>query len=115
MPARTVFSFGIVLYEMATGVLPFIGDTSNAITNAIINKTPTAPVRLNPDIPADLERVIAKALEKQPELRYQSAADMRVDLTRLVRETQTAQSPAVTTASTAITGSTPRTRVMRKV
>ena len=83
-----LFSFGIVLYEMATGVLPFAGDTPGAITNAIVNKTPTASVRLNPEVPTELERIITKALEKNPELRYQSAADMRVDLTRLLRGTQ---------------------------
>ena len=89
MRARISSSFGIVLYEMATGVLPFQGDTSGAITNAIINATPTLPVRLNSQVPAELERIIGKALEKKPELRYQSAGDMRVDLTRLLRETQT--------------------------
>jgi eukaryotic-like serine/threonine-protein kinase len=83
-----LFSFGIVLYEMATGVLPFTGDTAGAIINAIINVAPAAPVRLNPQIPPELERIITKALEKNPQLRYQSAADMRVDLLRLLRETQ---------------------------
>jgi TolB-like protein/Flp pilus assembly protein TadD/predicted Ser/Thr protein kinase len=94
-----LFSFGIVLYEMATGVLPFPGDTPGAITNAIINATPALPVRLNPRIPAELERMISKALEKKPELRYQSAAEMRVDLTRLLRETQTIPVPATGAAS----------------
>ena len=84
-----LFSFGIVLYEIATGVLPFPGDTPGAITNAIINATPVLPARLNAQIPAELERIIGKALEKTPELRYQSAAEMRVDLTRLLRESQT--------------------------
>jgi eukaryotic-like serine/threonine-protein kinase len=92
-----LFSFGIVLYEMVTGVLPFPGDTPAAITNAIINTTPTLLVRLNPRIPAELERIIGKALEKKPELRYQSAAEMRVDLTRLLRETQTVPVPAAAT------------------
>jgi len=94
-----LFSFGIVLYEMATGVLPFPGDTSGALTNAIINTTPALPVRLNPQIPVELERIIGKALEKKPELRYQSAAEMRVDLTRLLRETQTIQVSAAGAAS----------------
>ena len=94
-----LFSFGIVLYEMATGVLPFPGETPGAITNAIVNATPTLPVRLNPRIPAELDRIIGKALEKKPELRYQSAAEMRVDLTRLLRETQTIPVSAAGAAS----------------
>ena len=94
-----LFSFGIVLYEMATGALPFPGDTSGAITNAIINTTHALPVRLNPRIPAELDRIIGKALEKKPELRYQSAAEMRVDLTRLLRETHTIPVPAAVGAS----------------
>ena len=102
LDARTdLFSFGIVLYEMATGVLPFLGDSSGEITNAIINQTPAPPVRLNPRLPPELERIINKALEKRPELRYQSAADMRVDLTRALRETQTGFSQGTAAVSQA--------------
>ena len=96
LDARTdLFSFGSVLYEMATGVLPFRGDTSGAISDAILNRIPVPPVRLNPDVSQKLEEVISKALEKNKKLRYQNAADIRTDLQRLKRDSDSAHAAAV--------------------
>jgi eukaryotic-like serine/threonine-protein kinase len=106
LDARTdLFSFGAVLYEMATGALPFRGDSTAIVFDAILNRAPVAPVRLNPDLPSELERIINRALEKDRELRYQHASEMRAELQRLKRDTDSSRRPAVSTGEPGISGS----------
>src|ERR1700690_2067727 len=100
LDARTdLFSFGVVLYEMSTGAIPFRGETSGVITDAILNRAPVAPVRLNPALPPKLEDIINKAIEKDRKLRYQSAAEMAVDLRRLQREIDSGRTGSVATST----------------
>src|SRR5437016_3142128 len=102
LDARTdLFSFGAVLYEMATGALPFHGESSAMICEAIVNRAPVALVRLNHEVPAELERIINKALEKDRTLRYQHAADMRTDLQRLKRDSETGRAIAASSGTVA--------------
>jgi serine/threonine protein kinase/tetratricopeptide (TPR) repeat protein len=119
LDARTdLFSFGTVLYEMATGQLAFRGESTATIFDAILNYAPVPPVRLNPGLPAELERIISKCLEKDRNLRYQHASDTRIDLQRLKRDTDSSRSliatPAIAEAETGAAQGTPKPSIAKQ-
>ena len=110
-----LFSFGAVLYEMATGALPFHAGSSAEIFKAILDAAPVSAVRLNPAVPHELERIVNKALEKDRNLRYQSAAEMRADLQRLKRDSDSGRSVAISAAPLQMLGIDGRQKPPRKV